>query len=327
MYFYSGLRLEPLKNDVLRFVEMLEAFGQTVHLTLYKPFVELIMSLMGSRLDQDELTRRPTISIPKGNSQQAMQYYYRYEMMLAFLLDDIDGANSMSNKLSPMQVEGPSAWLPPRFFFQGLIQYALCRKTGNNKYRRKGQTYLQKLEKFAKGGNVNCQHMALLLRAEHASLGRSAIDVVQHAYDKAIVSSGKVGFIHDQAIGNELAGIYFLARGDRSWASTYLARSHTLFQSWGALAKSRQMEDKYGDLLSHQREETGQRHSTFLRGISRAQSIVQATSSQRPFGSTMASSGRLATFPEEGSSSSLQIQAQTQQVMPIPAYSFQPSFG
>lgn len=323
MYFYSGLRLEPLKNDVLRFVEMLEAFGQRVHLTLYRPFVELIMNLMGTRIDNEEIGGRSSISVPKGNSSQAMQYYYRYEMILAFYLDDINGANEMSNKLNPSQVEGPSSWLPPKYFYQGLIQYALCRTTGNNKYRRKGQTYIQKLEKFVKAGNVNCQHLALLLKAEHASLGRSAIDVVQHAYDKAIVSSGKVGFIHDQALGNELAGIYFLARGDRSWASTYLARSHTLFQQWGAMAKARQMEGKYGELLTFQREDTRtQRHSTFLRGISRAQSIVESSSNNpRPL------SARYQMFPTPEEASTTFSQAfQVENSQTMPTFSFQQSF-
>jgi hypothetical protein len=279
MYFHCGLRLEPLKSDVLRFIDMLESFGQTSHLNLYKPFVDLVVNMMGSK-DSEDYHGRPFITVPKGTSVQAMQHYFRYEMILSFFLDDIDMASDMSAKLNSPKVEGPSSWLPHRFFYQGLIEYALCRKSGKSKHRRRGQVFLQKLEAFVKSGHVNCQHMVLLLHAEHLSLGRGAIDTVQQAYDKAIVSCGRLGFLHGQGLANELAGIHFLERGDRSWASTYLARSYGVFRQWGALSKAYQMEGKYGELVRQtaMKKDEKSRHGSFLRGVSRAQQIVDSSS-------------------------------------------------
>ena len=51
-------------------------------------------------------------------------------------------------------------------------------------------------------------------------------------------------------IGNELAGEYFWKQlNDADWASTYLTRSYELFVQWGALGKSRHMQETYGKLI------------------------------------------------------------------------------
>jgi hypothetical protein len=110
---------------------------------------------------------------------------------------------------------------------------------------------LHKLENVVGSGNVNCHHMMLLLWAELASLhSRSDPEKVQRANGDAIMAAGKLGFMHHQAVGNELAGFYFLGqRKDRAWASTYLSRARELFDQWGAKSKVQHMDKKYKELM------------------------------------------------------------------------------
>ena len=143
-------------------------------------------------------------------------------------------------------------WLPQRHFFEALVSFGKYKVTGQRWYRIRGHRFYKKVQSFHNQGNVNCHHIVLILQAEFLSLSQKKDDdtsAVQAAYDKAITVAGKRGFLHDQALGNELAGQYFLKRKDVSWAETYLTRSYELFSQWGAVAKVRQMEQKYGDIL------------------------------------------------------------------------------
>jgi hypothetical protein len=78
--------------------------------------------------------------------------------------------------------------------------------------------------------------------------------------------AGKLGFLHNQALGNERAGVYFLEQGDNAWASTYLSRARQLFREWGAMAKVKQMDLKYKDLFE---KESELRPGRFLKAQSR----------------------------------------------------------
>jgi hypothetical protein len=101
---------------------------------------------------------------------------------------------------------------------------------------------------------MNCSHMLLLLQAETLSASSAESEVVRKSFDDAITMAGKLGFLHNQALGNERAGVYFLEQGDNAWASTYLSRARQLFREWGAMAKVKQMDLKYRDLFEKESE-------------------------------------------------------------------------
>jgi hypothetical protein len=96
--------------------------------------------------------------------------------------------------------------------------------------------------------------MLLLLQAETLSASSAESEVVRKSFDDAITMAGKLGFLHNQALGNERAGVYFLEQGDNAWASTYLSRARQLFREWGAMAKVKQMDLKYRDLFEKESE-------------------------------------------------------------------------
>jgi predicted ATPase len=257
VYYHCGLQLDPIEKDMRRFAEVLEDYGQTYYLAIYKPLLQFIFNLMGQSddpkiltgeaMDQEEYFQMCT----KTQNQRGLQLLRLTRMFLAYFLNDLQLANRMAAKLDPPVKDGPVPYLGPRFLFEGLIAFGLAKSTGRRRrYRSRGLRFLRKLEKFVDEGNNNCHHMMLLLRAELASLDNDVSREVQVAYDKAIRSAGRMGFMHHQAVGNELAGVYFLEqRNDRTWASTYLTRSWELFDQWGAKPKTQHMEEKYKDLV------------------------------------------------------------------------------
>jgi hypothetical protein len=58
VYYHCGLQLDPFEKDMRRFTEVLEDYGQTYFLAIYKTHVQFILNLMGQSDD-------PTIRIKR----------------------------------------------------------------------------------------------------------------------------------------------------------------------------------------------------------------------------------------------------------------------
>jgi len=104
---------------------------------------------------------------------------------------------------------------------------------------------IQIVQKWVKSRAVNCVHKLWLLNAEYATLSgnkRGDGDEIQKAYDAAISVATRSGFLHDAALANERAGIWFRSLGDDFWASSFISKAHELYQEWGATAKANQLD-------------------------------------------------------------------------------------
>ena len=70
----------------------------------------------------------------------------------------------------------------------------------------------------------------------------------QELYEKAIRSARKYGFVHNEAVANELAGCFYAARGFEKIATTYLRDAWYCYLRWGADGKVRQLDQLYPQL-------------------------------------------------------------------------------
>ena len=97
---------------------------------------------------------------------------------------------------------------------------------------------------------MNFQHKYDLIEAELARvLGKEV--AAGAAYDRAIEGAHSHGYLQEEALANELAGHFYLARGRTTIARAYLREAHYVYQRWGALAKVKDIEARYSQLLAH----------------------------------------------------------------------------
>ena len=85
---------------------------------------------------------------------------------------------------------------------------------------------------------------AALVAAEIARIEGRVLDA-QELYEKAIRSAHVHGFVHNEAFANELAGVFYAARGYEKIATTYLREARYCYLRWGADAKVRQLDQLY----------------------------------------------------------------------------------
>jgi predicted ATPase/serine phosphatase RsbU (regulator of sigma subunit)/tRNA A-37 threonylcarbamoyl transferase component Bud32 len=89
----------------------------------------------------------------------------------------------------------------------------------------------------------------LLVSAERARVAGRELEAMDF-YDQAIESARESELIHNEALANELAAKFWLARGKERIARLYMTEASHLYARWGATAKVRDLEQKYPRLLA-----------------------------------------------------------------------------
>src|SRR5581483_5768380 len=88
-----------------------------------------------------------------------------------------------------------------------------------------------------------------LVEAERARvLGRHG-DAREH-YDRAAELARQHGYLNDEALAHELAGRFYLAKGHTQFARVCLHNARYAFRRWGALAKVRDIEQRYPEMFT-----------------------------------------------------------------------------
>lgn len=108
---------------------------------------------------------------------------------------------------------------------------------------------LEKTKIWADNCPDNYLHQYLLIAAEIARISGKDLEAMD-LYDKAIASARKNEYIQNEALGNELAAKFWLAKGKEDFAQLYMQKAHYGYQLWGALAKVEDLEKKYPQFLA-----------------------------------------------------------------------------
>ena len=93
----------------------------------------------------------------------------------------------------------------------------------------------------------NFENRAALVGAEIARLEGRELDA-EHLYEQAIRSARENGFVHNEAIANELAARFYEARGFKTISHAYLQKARYCYSRWGATGKVRQIDKLYPQL-------------------------------------------------------------------------------
>src|SRR3984893_9444303 len=105
----------------------------------------------------------------------------------------------------------------------------------------------RQLQVWAEVNPETFEDRAALVGAEIARIEGRVVDA-QELYEKAIRSARKYGFVHNEAVANELAGCFYAVRGFEKIATTYLRDARYCYLRWGADGQGRQLDQLYPQL-------------------------------------------------------------------------------
>jgi PAS domain S-box-containing protein len=105
----------------------------------------------------------------------------------------------------------------------------------------------RQLEEWSESCPENFENRAALVGAEIARLEGRVVEAMD-LYEQTIRSAHANGFVHNEALANELAARFYLARGFEKVGRTYLREARHCYLRWGATGKVRQLDELYPHL-------------------------------------------------------------------------------
>ena len=112
---------------------------------------------------------------------------------------------------------------------------------GDERYKVRGENALRKFEGWVAFSEWNFNNKLLLLEAEfHYSMKNSSMAAT--CYEASIEAAQKHKFINEEAISNELAGLFFLEEGQREKSLSFFERSAACYRTWGGFTVARRVE-------------------------------------------------------------------------------------
>ncbi|XYH93491.1 AAA family ATPase [Sorangium sp. So ce1128] len=112
----------------------------------------------------------------------------------------------------------------------------------------RAELFAEKLSRWADLCPENLAHRSALLDAE-LQRTRGNAHAAGDRYHEAIALAQRGGYLHDEALANELAGLSFRALGKTTIARAYLTEAHRAYGRWGAPCAMRRLERAYPDLV------------------------------------------------------------------------------
>jgi PAS domain S-box-containing protein len=132
-------------------------------------------------------------------------------------------------------------------FYAALSHAASCDTAGAGQRQHHAEALTgqhRQLEIWAQNCPENFENRAALVGAEIARIEGREVDA-EHLYERAMGSARANGFIHNEALANELAARFYAARGFEKIARVYLRDARYGYFRWGAIGKVRQLDELY----------------------------------------------------------------------------------
>jgi serine phosphatase RsbU (regulator of sigma subunit) len=211
-------------------------------------------------------------------------------LLLCLLFRQPDRAVKNADRVEAV-LEGNSLLGPvvPSFYCWSSLARLACFADANSKEKglilKRVKKIKRQLRRWARQSPLNYRHKYDLVSAvNHWVLGQDT--PAMGLFDSVIKMAGDGGFIHDQALANELAARFYIEKDRLSIARSYMSEARYAYLRWGAMAKVRNLDDTYPELLS---TAAGSPKSSFFDGLANVTTTNNDTSEQLDLASVLKS--------------------------------------
>jgi PAS domain S-box-containing protein len=178
-------------------------------------------------------------------------FYWTRKLQARFFAGDHTSAIEASSRARRQLWSAVSQLETADYHFYGALSLsAVCDSAAADERRRHLDAvaaHHRQLQLWATNCPENFENRAALVGAEIARLEGRDVDAMR-LYEEAIRSARASGFIHNEALANELAARFYAARGFEKIARVYLRDARYGYLSWGADGKVRQLDEIYPHL-------------------------------------------------------------------------------
>ena len=189
----------------------------------------------------------------EANDQSAICKLYCNKLILSYLFQAYPQAVENANQATQYLAGIIGAVLVPIFhFYESLARLAIFPQVPEIEQAiilEKIAANQEKMQAWANHAPMNHLHKFYLVEAERFRVLGQHQDAREY-YDRAITLAHDNEYLNEEALAYELAGRFYLARGQNRLAHYYLQDAHYAYQRWGAIAKVKDLEARYPQFLA-----------------------------------------------------------------------------
>lgn len=260
--FLSGQKLEDVDQECKRALDFARETGFQAGMGLVIATERAVASLRGRTRGLSEYSDETfdadafEAELARSQNSVVMWWYWTRKTMVHFLAGEYESALAAADEVQSqssirnMQIEQMDC-----FYYAGLSMAALIDETPaaqRGAMRAKLASQHAQLRAWAdETGSPTFADKHLLVAAEIARVDGQDLQA-QRLYDESIRFAKENGFLHNEAVSNEMAGRFYARRHFERISQMYLREARLCYLRWGAHAKVKQMEASYPQLQEEQ---------------------------------------------------------------------------
>jgi PAS domain S-box-containing protein len=190
---------------------------------------------------EGHLSGKPALALPEC-------WYWIRKLQARFFAGDFAAALNASLRAQRLLWTSPSCFETAEYHFYSALSRAACYDSAAADQRQQHFEALtlhhRQLEVWTANCPANFENRGALVGAEIARIEGCVVEA-EDLYEKAIRSAHANGFVHNEALANELAARFYATRGFETIADAYLRNAWRCYLHWGADGKVRQLEKLY----------------------------------------------------------------------------------
>ncbi|HTN86468.1 MAG TPA: AAA family ATPase [Sorangium sp.] len=256
----AGVDLGTLAADMEQYAHGIAKLRQTMVLGWMQIYQQTVHNLRGKTADQVVLAGPAYVEAERVPQQRAagdmgaMFNYHFCKTLLCYVFGEHEQAAATAEAAAPYAaIVERSTSAAPWMLLESLAHLAVYDHADSAARERTFalmERNIAKLEKWREHCPATYEHKLLLIRAERARvLGQD--DAARDAFERGAELAEKSGYQHEAAIAHEVAGRFYLARGDQKLARQHLRDAHEAYLRWGAVAKAKALEKQHPGLVPH----------------------------------------------------------------------------
>ena len=178
-------------------------------------------------------------------------WYSIRKLQARFFAGDYASAVDASLRAKRLLWTSPSQFETAEFHFYSALSHAVFSDSAPPDQKQQHFEALaahhKQLEIWAENCPENFENRAALTGAEVARIEGRDFEAMR-LYEQAIRSAHANGFVHNEALANEVAARFYTARGFEQIAQVYLRNARRCYMMWGADGKVRQLDQRHPHL-------------------------------------------------------------------------------
>ncbi len=267
---FCGTELVEVARTFAAFADTVRKLKQALAYQNYCMYQQAVANLIGGAEDPCVLTGEyfdEGAALPKIRETEDFTTLFLYQiikLMMHLLFQNFEQAVEHVRQ-AERYVEGAGSFFTvPMYKFYASIAYLAVYPRSSPERQRRIARMVEKNQKYlrtcARHAPMNHAHRFHLVEAERLRVLGDRRRALEH-YSEAVTLARENGYIHEEALANELCARFHLANEDLPRARHKLREALLCYQRWGAEAKSRQLEVRYWNIMHSDRSVPGEQGS------------------------------------------------------------------